>query len=63
VDLDEVLRRGVAIIGNRDAVIYNPAILTVSKRSRFKILSWMQYLHHSALLNKVLGLVSIAMLM
>jgi hypothetical protein len=38
---------------------FNPLASTTLKWLRFKVVRWMQYLHHSALLNNGLGLFSI----
>jgi hypothetical protein len=57
VDLDEILYGGGAIEQDQDAVILNPIASTILKWLSFKFLRWMQYLHHSALLNTGFGLV------
>jgi hypothetical protein len=59
VGLDEILYGGVAIEGDTDVIIFNPMVSSILKWLRFIILMWVQYLHHSALLNNGLGLVSI----
>jgi hypothetical protein len=59
IDLDEILQGGDAIAGDVDARTYNPIASTTLKWLRFKVVRWMQYLHHSALLNNGLGLFSI----
>jgi hypothetical protein len=55
VDFDEMCCGGYAIEGGCGAVIFIPILKCLS----LKILRWMQYLHHSALLNSGLGFVSI----
>jgi hypothetical protein len=40
-------------------IIFNPIFLAILKWLRFKLLRWMHYLHHLALLSNGLGLFSI----
>jgi hypothetical protein len=49
---------GDAIKGDRVALIFNPTDSTILKWMRSIVLRWMQYLHHSALLNSGLGQVN-----
>jgi hypothetical protein len=44
-----------AIVGDLDAITFNPIAASILKWLKFRILRWMQYLHHSALLNNGLG--------
>jgi hypothetical protein len=45
-----------AIALDLHATTFNPVASTILKWLRFTLARWLQYLHHSALLNNVLGL-------
>jgi hypothetical protein len=55
-NLDEILCGGDAMVGNLDATTFNPIALTILKWLRFKVMMWV---HHSALLNSGLGLITL----
>jgi len=45
--------------GDLNMIIFSPIASPFLKWLRFKLLRWMQYLHHSALFNSGLGMVNI----
>jgi hypothetical protein len=55
----EIWYAGDAIEGDLNMTVFNPIAATILKLLRFKIIRWMHYLHHLALLNSRLGLFSI----
>jgi hypothetical protein len=58
-DLYKILYGGDAITGDVERATFNPIASTTLKLLRFKVGRWIQYVHHSALLNNGLGLFSI----
>jgi hypothetical protein len=55
IGLDEILHGGVAIAEDLDVTSFNSIASDILKWLKFKVVRWMQYLHHSALLNNGLG--------
>jgi hypothetical protein len=58
VDLNEMYGDD-AIAGDVDALTFNPIASTILKWLQFKVVGWMHYLHHSAMLSSGMRLFSI----